>query len=193
MKKATLYIVSGANGSGKTTFAQLFIKQYNFPFINADELAKSINPLELEKASISAGRLFFEKTDEYLSKKKSVVIESTLSGKYLKKIIEKAKSLSYEIHIIYIFLDPFSSEINIQRVAARVLTGGHNVPKKDIIRRFDRSKKLFWNDYRYICNKWILFCNASESFEEIANWNGTNISIVDNPVFEKFTKGMNEL
>ena len=36
----TLYIIAGANGSGKTTFALNFSKLKNLKFINADEIAK---------------------------------------------------------------------------------------------------------------------------------------------------------
>ena len=36
----TLYIIAGANGSGKTTFALNFAKLEGLKFINADEIAK---------------------------------------------------------------------------------------------------------------------------------------------------------
>lgn len=40
MNEKTLYIVAGANGSGKTTFALNFASIENLYFINADEIAK---------------------------------------------------------------------------------------------------------------------------------------------------------
>ena len=43
-----LYIIAGANGSGKTTFAKLFSKTNNLYFINADEIAKELD-LEFQK------------------------------------------------------------------------------------------------------------------------------------------------
>ena len=42
MKK--LYIVSGANGSGKTTFAKMLTEDLSLPFVNADEIAKELDP-----------------------------------------------------------------------------------------------------------------------------------------------------
>ena len=36
----TLYIIAGANGSGKTTFAMTYSQLKNLHFINADEIAK---------------------------------------------------------------------------------------------------------------------------------------------------------
>ena len=48
-------IIAGANGSGKTTFARSFEEQYPFTFVNADEIAKEINPEHIEKLSFGQG------------------------------------------------------------------------------------------------------------------------------------------
>ena len=63
----TLYIIAGANSSGKTTFAT--------------ELDKD----NLTKYKIKAGKIFFQKLKSSLSLFYSFVIETTLSGKYLVK------------------------------------------------------------------------------------------------------------
>jgi len=39
-----LYIIAGANGSGKTTFAKAFAGIHGLHFINADEIAKELDP-----------------------------------------------------------------------------------------------------------------------------------------------------
>ena len=39
-----LYIIAGANGSGKTTFAKSFAQIHGLYFINADEIAKELDP-----------------------------------------------------------------------------------------------------------------------------------------------------
>lgn len=43
----------------------------------------------------------------------------------------------YETNLIYVGIEDV--EINIGRVATRVLAGGHNVPDEDIRRRYERS------------------------------------------------------
>lgn len=43
----TLYIVAGANGSGKTTFALNFAELDNLKFINAGEIAKKYDPNDI--------------------------------------------------------------------------------------------------------------------------------------------------
>ncbi|MDF1884569.1 hypothetical protein JHD49_11520, partial [Sulfurimonas sp. SAG-AH-194-C21] len=43
----TLFIVAGANGSGKTTFALNFAQLDKLKFINADEIAKKYDPHDI--------------------------------------------------------------------------------------------------------------------------------------------------
>ena len=155
------YIVAGANGSGKTTFAQEFAKENNLYFLNADELAKSYN------SQIKAGKIFFKKLDELIKQDKSFIIETTLSGKYLTKYIKIAKRNGFVVKLIYLFLE--TPEVNILRVKQRVLKGGHNVDKKDIIRRFYRSKEMFWNVYKDLVDEWVVYYNSDEYFEKIAD------------------------
>jgi predicted ABC-type ATPase len=52
-------IIAGANGAGKTTFARKLETRYPYKFINADEIAGSINPQDINQAKLEAGKLFF--------------------------------------------------------------------------------------------------------------------------------------
>jgi len=49
-----------------------------------------------------------------------------------------------------------------------VLNGGHHIPKDDIIRRYYRSKNMFWNIYKDLCDSWSIYYNSDEIFEKIA-------------------------
>ena len=53
-----LYIIAGCNGAGKTTASFTVLPEMLDcdEFINADEIARGISPLNPEKASIEAGR-----------------------------------------------------------------------------------------------------------------------------------------
>lgn len=60
-KTKELYIIGGANGSGKSTLAQRILagKELtgeNFIFINADEIARELNPKNVDKVKISRKR-----------------------------------------------------------------------------------------------------------------------------------------
>jgi predicted ABC-type ATPase len=56
----TFYIIAGANGSGKTTFALSYTTLNNLHFINADEIAFIYNPNDISKYKIKAGKEFFK-------------------------------------------------------------------------------------------------------------------------------------
>ena len=178
----TLYIISGANGSGKTTFAKSFSSINNLYFINADEIAKELDKDNITKYKIKAGKIFFSEFKNRLSLDNSFVIETTLSGKYLINYIKKAKKLNYKVVLIYLFLE--NPDSNISRVKNRVLNGGHHIPKDDIIRRYYRSKNLFFNVYKSMVDSWSLYYNSDEIFEKIAN----DKKILDEQKYNEFTK-----
>ncbi|MFO7811598.1 MAG: hypothetical protein R6V21_01415 [Pelovirga sp.] len=49
------------------------------------------------------------------------------------------------------------------RVAERVIHGGHNIPLKDIERRFPRSLKNLLNNFSHQVNRCVCFMNDGES------------------------------
>ncbi|MEA3383865.1 MAG: hypothetical protein U9Q20_04205 [Campylobacterota bacterium] len=178
----TLYIISGANGSGKTTFAKSFSTINDLYFINADEIAKELDSKNITKYKIKAGKIFFSEFKNRLSLDKSFVIETTLSGKYLINYIKKAKKLGFDTTLIYLYLE--NPDSNISRVKNRVLNGGHHIPQNDIIRRYYRSKNLFYNSYKDMVDNWSIYYNSDEIFEKIA----INNKILDDEKYEKFMK-----
>ena len=63
--------------------------------------------------------------------------ETVLSSHYNLDILKKAKSEGYFIKCIFVLtVDP---EINVQRVATRAASGGHDVEKKAISDRYYKS------------------------------------------------------
>lgn len=111
-----------------------------------------------------------------------------MSGKYLIKIIQKAKQSGYFIDIFYLYLDNVVN--NIARVQNRVCNGGHDIPKEDIIRRYYRSRKLFFEQYKAMADRWFLFFNADDEFEEVANFADGELTVLHEPYYNTFVGGL---
>jgi predicted ABC-type ATPase len=186
--KKEVVIIAGANGVGKTTFARSYGDIYPLDFVNADEAARELNPEDMESVKLKAGRFFFKKVDELIKNDDNFIIESTLAGKYLLRLIRRFKDRGFFVKIIYIFLE--NPEVCIERIKERVLKGGHNVPDKDVLRRYYRSKKNFWHSYKDLADKWFLMYNSEYHFTEIAIGSKEKYIIRHNRLFEDFLKDM---
>ena len=62
MEEKFLYIIAGANVSGKSTLASELLPSENLEILNADDVAKEICPKNIEKVRIKAGKIVLKKT-----------------------------------------------------------------------------------------------------------------------------------
>jgi len=176
-----LYIIAGPNGSGKTTLAKELIKEENIAFLNADETAAEL----CDNIGIYAGRVVLDRLESCFKSKNSMVLESTISGNYHKRIIERAKRDRYEIILVYVFLA--SVEQNLARIKQRVKLGGHNVPEIDVKRRYKRSLRNFWGIQKNV-SQWELYYNGENSYELVARGSREILEIMDDALYNKFKK-----
>ena len=182
-----LFLVGGPNGAGKSTFAHKFLAENpDYIFLNADEIARQINPNDVYEARFQAGREFLARMTLLRDRQANLVVESTLSGLSLLQQIRLFIEAGYYINLTYVFLT--GPELSVSRVAGRVLQGGHDVPVADIFRRFGRSKKNFWNNYRLLADEWQLILNSETGFVKIAQVQQRNLSVFDRPVFINFVR-----
>ena len=101
MKNKAVYIIAGPNGSGKTTFATLFLPDYvNCPnFVNADLIAKGLAPFEPQAAAIKSGKLVLQQIHDYAGRGIDFAFETTLSGKSYVSLLSELKSKGYALHL----------------------------------------------------------------------------------------------
>jgi len=162
-----LYVIAGCNGAGKTTASFTVLPEMLNcdEFINADEIARGLSPLNPEKASIEAGRLMLKKINKLIDQGKDFAFETTLSSVTFKNTIQKAKSLGYETTLLFFWLN--SVDLAHKRVEIRVLEGGHNVQKQVITRRYYSGIRNLFKKYIPVCDYWMIFDNSQKSTSEL--------------------------
>jgi predicted ABC-type ATPase len=163
-----LCILGGCNGAGKTTLARELLPRLGLMrFLNADELARRLSPLDPSLSAFRAGRLLLEEARSLMEAKSSFAIESTLSGKTYVALIREAKARGYRFLLHYIVIG--SATQAVARVALRVRLGGHHVPEDDVRRRYERSRQHFLEDYLPLADEWGLWENQTPPPRQIAD------------------------
>ena len=154
---SVFFILAGPNGAGKTTLSKQILATYDCQnFINADEIARVMNPLYPDRVKIQAGKEMLARIEDLSRRKKSFCIETTLSTK---TYISKLKFLKLQGYTNYLFFIHLSREdLAVQRVKDRHLKGGHTHRVDWIKRRYHKGLKnlvqIYWNttDYLFIYN-----------------------------------------
>ena len=127
-------------------------------FVNADLLAAGLSPLRPDLAALAASRLFLAELDRLAKARLDFAFESTLSGVICLSRIRRWKAAGYRIEIIFLKLP--SPQLALRRVAARVKQGGHDVPRADVLRRFDRGWRNFQAIYKPLADAWKVYDNS---------------------------------
>ena len=65
-----MFMIGGANGAGKTTAAMALLPHYleTYEFVNADEIARGLNPVNPPSADMMAGRVMLERIHALIPK-----------------------------------------------------------------------------------------------------------------------------
>lgn len=163
-----LYIIGGANGSGKTTVALALLPNWLdiFEYVNADAIAAGLSPLNPESVAIQAGRLMLERLRTLSNSGANFAFETTLASRTYASFLRNCKTKGYIINLIYFWLP--SEELAIERVQRRVESGGHSVPEDVIRRRYERGRRNLVELYLPLCDTWISYDNSSEVPQLIA-------------------------
>jgi predicted ABC-type ATPase len=128
--------VAGPNGAGKTTFYEAHLQPAGLRFVNADDLAREFEVDAYEAAEL-AGRL----RQTLLEQGESFVFETVFSDPVGDKVafLNQAETKGYTVVLCFIGVD--GPEVSEERVAMRVLQGGHDVPSKKLKERYPRTLK----------------------------------------------------
>ncbi len=126
--------LAGPNGAGKSTFFQAHLQPAGLRFINADDLSRELNLGPYEAAEL-ANQL----RHALVQQRESFVFETVFSDPVGDKVsfLREAARSGYTVVLCFIGLD--RTETSEERVAMRVLQGGHDVPSDKLAARFART------------------------------------------------------
>jgi predicted ABC-type ATPase len=135
----TLWIIAGPNGAGKTTYAFRHIRAVSGTarFVNLDEIARGLSPLDPEAEQRRAARVALDMMRELIAERRSFSIETTLAGRTHLQTVAQARASGFRC--VLLFFAVRSVDISLARIARRVSEGGHDVPETDVRRRFERA------------------------------------------------------
>jgi predicted ABC-type ATPase len=171
------YLFGGPNGAGKTTSALQILPSLGCEhFINADSIAMGLSPLNADAAAWQAGVLMMKKLRELGERGVDFGTESTLSARAYVPLIEKWRAQGYRFHLFYVWLP--MAEIAIERVAARVRAGGHNIPTDTILRRYEKGKINFREIYRPRADFWTVLDNSGPQYRVVGRGQGSEIEVL---------------
>lgn len=99
--------------------------------------------MPLDVANLAAVQRIERWLEASIEVHKTVGVETVLSTDKYRRLVARAKTLGFLIHLIYVILD--SPDRNVERVRLRVQHGGHDVPEDRIRSRYQRSlEQLPW-------------------------------------------------
>jgi predicted ABC-type ATPase len=187
--KPSLIIIAGPNGAGKSTVAELLLSNRSIEtYVNADVIAKGMASSNGDNSDISAGRILLRVVHDALERRSTIAFESTMSGLTWRKLISDAKKLGYAVTICYVAV--LSDDIAVQRVAKRVLEGGHNIPTQTIRRRYRRSLELGLGEYRKLADYWYFFDNSSDRAKLlVARERDKPEAVLENELWQRYERG----
>ncbi|HEY3329352.1 MAG TPA: zeta toxin family protein [Capsulimonadaceae bacterium] len=176
-------LIAGPNGAGKSTTATHLLPK-GVHYINADEIALTL-PEDANGNDIAAGRLFFAEWTRLERARRDFAVETTLANKSLVGRLKRLKIAGYQIRMIFLRLP--SVDLAIERVAARVRAGGHNIPRETIRRRYTAGIKNLVHIYVPSCDLWTIYENTQPSLPKLVAEGGINLksSILDSSVWEQ--------
>ena len=162
MARPALHVIAGPNGAGKTSLYEKQLRR-RFPdaeFVNADRLAleRYGHPAQTLAESQTGQDMAEARRRELMAERKSLVTETTFSHPSKLDLLRDARALGYELRVYHVNVR--SVEVSVNRVAQRVVVGGHPVPEDRIRERYERNQPLIREAVR-MADRAVVFDNST--------------------------------
>ena len=141
-KPSRIYVLAGVNGAGKSSIGGAAFRSFGADYYNPDEAARTLRAvhagLSQGEANAEAWRQGRRLLERAIAERLDFALETTLGGNTIVRLLAEAAAKGVEIYIWYVGLS--SPELHISRVRSRVRRGGHDIPERDIRRRYEHSR-----------------------------------------------------
>lgn len=177
-----LFVIAGPNGAGKSTSAPELLTGTRRvdEFVNADVIAKDEG-----LSDIAAGRKTLYLLTELAKARRDLAFETTLASHLLLPRIRAMQDSGYVFHLVFYWIP--SADMAVQRVAARVRSGGHSIPEDVIRRRYERGLVNFFNDFAPAADSWMFVNNTGAPPPRRIAWRdlGGQTTVADNELWNR--------
>ncbi len=158
-KKPRVIVIAGPNGAGKSTAALSILSSAGVDeFVNADTIARGLSAIEPERVAIEAGRIMLRRLRELARKRVDFAFETTLASQSFAAWLRDLKRTGYRTSLTYLSLP--LADLAVERVKARIASGGHAVPENVIRRRFVRGLRNLMTLYIPSVDDWTVYDNS---------------------------------
>ena len=143
MGQPVFYLLAGPNGAGKSTLYRALVLAGTISataeFVNADlyEVERLQHIADPEQRSAQARQWTDSRRTQLLQAGQSFVSETVFSHASKLALIQEAKAKGFFVMLLVVALD--QPERLLERVAQRILEGGHAVPPERILARYPRT------------------------------------------------------
>ena len=153
-------VIAGPNGAGKSTTAPSLLRDalQVSEFVNADAIAGGLSAFRPDSVAIPAGRAMLVRMRHLAEARMNFAFETTLASRSFAPWLARLKRRGYHVHVLFLWLE--SPDLAVNRVAARVRLGGHDVPEATVRRRYERGLRNLFQLYVPLADSWQMFDNS---------------------------------
>jgi predicted ABC-type ATPase len=139
-------VLAGCNGAGKSSIGGQVFEAAGIPYFNPDLAAREAidhanaggPSMTQAQANAWAWQEGVARLRRAIGERGNYALETTLGGETIAALLSDAADAGIAVSVWFVGLA--SVELHVARVEQRVARGGHDIPRADIERRFDRAR-----------------------------------------------------
>ena len=160
-------VLAGPNGAGKSTCAPELLRDtfHLTEFVNADVIAQGLSGFDPQGAALAAGRELLERVRELARQHVDFAFETTLASRSYAPWLADLIAGGYAIRLVFLWLP--SADLAVERVALRVVAGGHDVPETTVRRRYAAGLRNFGELYQPLASIWHVYDSSSSALPRL--------------------------